>query len=324
MPGIIPEGCCILAGQPKIGKSFLVLAIALAAASGDRVLGVEVQHRPVLYLALEDDARRLQSRAHVLRDDEPLPEEFYYLTREHASNAMDIAGTWVGAHTDSKPMVIVDTLEKVRGARGNNPYADGYKAGTALQSLLSPGGGVLAVHHTRKGESDDFLDDVSGTLGLVGSVDTVITLKRKRTDVAATLSVTGRDVDEMVYHVTFVDGKWKADGSDLSDAARKANEGNLGDTMRAVLQLVNARSSTIAADVVDTLGLKEDTSRQYLRRLAERGLIERIGTGAYVPCHGVTSVTSVTGSGLRRFGRRRTIRPWRLRRRWKGGRPAAG
>jgi len=124
---------------------------------------------------------------------------------------------------------------------------------------------------------------VSGTLGLVGSVDTVITLKRKRTDVAATLSVTGRDVDEMVYHVTFVDGKWKADGSDLSDAARKANEGNLGDTMRAVLQLVNARSSTIAADVVDTLGLKEDTSRQYLRRLAERGLIERIGTGAYGP-----------------------------------------
>ena len=27
VPGIIPEGCCVLSGHPKIGKSFLVLAI---------------------------------------------------------------------------------------------------------------------------------------------------------------------------------------------------------------------------------------------------------------------------------------------------------
>jgi hypothetical protein len=73
VPGIIPEGCCILSGHPKIGKSFLVLAIALAAANGDEVLGVCVEQRPALYLALEDDARRLQHRARKLLDDRPLP-----------------------------------------------------------------------------------------------------------------------------------------------------------------------------------------------------------------------------------------------------------
>lgn len=57
MPGILPEGCCILSGHPKIGKSFLVLNVALAAASGGTVLGVEVEARPVLDMALEDDAR---------------------------------------------------------------------------------------------------------------------------------------------------------------------------------------------------------------------------------------------------------------------------
>jgi hypothetical protein len=176
VPGIIPEGCCILAGQPRIGKSFLVLAIELAAATGDRVLGVQVQQRPVLYLALEDGALRLQARARMLLDDEPLPEEFYYLTRESPHSAMDDAQEWVEIHKDCKPMVIVDALAKVRGPRGNNLYADDYKAGTSLQVLLALSGSVIAVHHTRKGESDDFLNDVSGTLGLAGSVDTVITL----------------------------------------------------------------------------------------------------------------------------------------------------
>jgi RecA-family ATPase len=67
VPGIIPEGCCILSGHPKIGKSFLVLAVALAAASGGTVLGVTVERRPVLYMALDDDPQRLQLRSRTLR-----------------------------------------------------------------------------------------------------------------------------------------------------------------------------------------------------------------------------------------------------------------
>jgi hypothetical protein len=284
VPGIIPEGCCILAGQPKIGKSFLVLAIALAAASGGEVLGVRVEQRPVLYLALEDDARRLQSRARMLLDDEPLPAEFYYLTREDCTAAMDLARDWVQGQEDNKPMVIVDTLEKVRGPRGINSYSDDYKAGTSLQSLLVNGGSVIAVHHTRKGESDDFTDDVSGTLGLVGSVDTVITLKRARTGEAGTLSVTGRDVEEMVYSLIFVDGVWKADGTDLAAAAQKVTERRLGGKMSAVLDLVNTRTTTTAADVVADLDFADTTARQYLHRLAnEHGLITRISTGIYAP-----------------------------------------
>jgi hypothetical protein len=95
VPGIIPEGCGIRSGHPKIGKSFLVLGTALAAADGGEVLGVRVEQRPVLYLALEDDARRLQHRARKLLDDAPLPEEFYYLVRENGDAAMDVARDWV-------------------------------------------------------------------------------------------------------------------------------------------------------------------------------------------------------------------------------------
>ena len=197
VPGIIPEGCCIPSGHPKIGKSFLVLDVALAAASGGTVLGVAVAARPVLYMALEDDLRRLQFRSRILLDDEPLPSGFSFLTRSDVEGAMEMAKTWVDSHDTDKPLVIVDTLEKIRGGRSRNAYSDDYKAGTLLQTLRAKGGTVVAVHHNRKGDSADFLDQVSGTLGLAGSVDTIITLGRERTGTSGTLSVTGRDVDEM-------------------------------------------------------------------------------------------------------------------------------
>jgi RecA-family ATPase len=135
VPGIIPEGCCILSGHPKIGKSFLVLDVALAAASGGTVLGVEVEGRPVLYMALEDDSRRLQERSRILLDDEPLPSGFSFMTRYDTEGAVDVGKAWVDSHRAEKPLVIVDTLEKIRAGRSQNAYADDYKAGMLLQSL---------------------------------------------------------------------------------------------------------------------------------------------------------------------------------------------
>jgi hypothetical protein len=54
LPGIVPEGSSLLVGPPKIGKSWLVLSLALAAAAGGQALGQPIDARPVFYLALED------------------------------------------------------------------------------------------------------------------------------------------------------------------------------------------------------------------------------------------------------------------------------
>lgn len=285
VPGIIPEGTCILSGHPKIGKSFLVLAIALACASGGSVLGVEVEQRPVLYLALEDSARRLQLRSRILLDDEPLPVEFSYLTcDDDTEQAMDHATNWVDDHQNQKPLVIVDTLEKIRGTRSANAYADDYKAGMLLRLLLAESGTVIAVHHNRKGESEDFLDSISGTLGLSGSVDTVITLTRTRTASSGVLNVTGRDVDEKVYKLNFENGHWSTDGEDLAEAAHRAQTIKLGATMQGALELITEGFATTSREVAEYLDVSEQTARKCLSRLAtERGLIERTGTGTYGP-----------------------------------------
>jgi RecA-family ATPase len=59
VPGLIPKGSVLLVGAPQIGKSWLVLGVGLAAASGGKALGLDIPKRPVLYLALEDGDRRL-------------------------------------------------------------------------------------------------------------------------------------------------------------------------------------------------------------------------------------------------------------------------
>ena len=70
VPGILPEGLTLLAGKPKLGKSWLALDIAVAVASGGSVLGRECEPGPVLCLALEDNQRRLYQLA-LIRTHEP-------------------------------------------------------------------------------------------------------------------------------------------------------------------------------------------------------------------------------------------------------------
>ena len=67
VPEILPEGLTLLAGKPKLGKSWLALSLALSIAAGGVALGKQpVAQGDVLYLALEENARRLQARARQL------------------------------------------------------------------------------------------------------------------------------------------------------------------------------------------------------------------------------------------------------------------
>src|SRR5262249_27485549 len=63
LPDLIPEGVTVLAGKPKIGKSWFALDVCVAVAGGRFVLGeVKPVQGYVLYLALEDSPRRLKKR----------------------------------------------------------------------------------------------------------------------------------------------------------------------------------------------------------------------------------------------------------------------
>jgi AAA domain len=185
VPEMIPEGLTYLGAPPKKGKSFLVGNIAPAVASGGKALGcIPVTQRPVLYLALEDGHRRLQDRFRKMNGDQPIPTELTIVLRATPAEAMAVIAEYLDRHGKCKPLVILDTLGKVK--RGKQAGEDSYQADYAISGQLkaladsAPGSAILVVHHTRKAASDDFVERLSGIYGIAGAADNVMVLQRSR------------------------------------------------------------------------------------------------------------------------------------------------
>ena len=68
---LIPEGLHILAGAPKIGKSWLALWLCLCVSQGQPLWNFATTQGEVLYLSLEDSFQRIQTRLFDLTEDAP-------------------------------------------------------------------------------------------------------------------------------------------------------------------------------------------------------------------------------------------------------------
>jgi hypothetical protein len=298
VPGLIPEGSVLLVGAPKIGKSWLVLSIALAAASGGRALGIEIPQRPVLYLALEDGDRRLQDRCRRLLVDDPIPEQFEYVTRVEPGRVADTIAAWIYWRDPS--LVILDTLGRVLppAQLGESSYQRDYRVGTALKRIVDehPGMTLVVNHHDRKANAEDFVDSVSGTHGLAGAADTIIVLARNRQETAGLIKVTGRDVAEGEYAVRFLDGAvWELHGHDLAAAREKAQAvrataGASDRMLDVVLYAYEHPEGIRRGDVAEALGLDPKQATVYLSRAVAAGRLRRADRGLYMPVISVTSL----------------------------------
>jgi hypothetical protein len=208
VPTLFPEGVTILAGRPKVGKSWMALDIGLGLAGGYYILGtIKLEPADVLYAALEDNPRRLRSRIdRILAGSGQLwPERLTLATKWRRLDAGGVADAkeWVASVKRPK-LIIFDTLAGVRPDRNNkdNLYEGDYRALAELQHWANETGiGAMILHHTRKMESEDPIDSVSGTLGLTGCVDTVSVLARSPK--GTTLYIRGRDVEEQALAITF-------------------------------------------------------------------------------------------------------------------------
>lgn len=186
VPGIIPEGVTLWAGKPKTGKSYGAVNVGLALACGGLAFGkIPVRQRGVLYLSLEDRQRRLQKR---IRDALPgggWPDAFHISTEwpRVDEDGIPKIKQFLESIPDVK-LIIIDVLAKFRArSKGNNSnlYETDYAAMEGLMSLANMHDvSILIIHHTRKAPSDDPLDEVSGSTGLSGAVDTVMVLKKDR------------------------------------------------------------------------------------------------------------------------------------------------
>ena len=203
--GLLYPGTYLFAGAPKVGKSFLMAQLAYHVSTGLTLWGYPVHKGTVLYLALEDDHRRLQERLYRMFGLEATNDLLFAICAKQVGGGLEEQlRRFVEEHPDTR-LIIIDTLQKVREAGGDKySYANDYELVGKLKRFAD-GCGIclLLVHHTRKQQADDRFDMISGTNGLAGAADGAFLLqKEKRTDDTATLDVTGRDQQDQRLHLT--------------------------------------------------------------------------------------------------------------------------
>lgn len=295
---LLPVGSGVLAGKPKIGKSWLALDLALAVATGGSILGYPVtKPRRVLYLALEDNERRLHNRlAKLIYGDasDPPDDEYVFEFQAPPTDNIDFAtewprmdqggleriGEWKAAHKDA--LIIIDTLQKFRPPSSNRAgmYEDDYNAlGAIHQVCRKIGVSAAIVHHTRKMVSDDQVDMVSGSNGITGAVDNILVMQRSRGTADAELFVTGRDTpDDLNLALTFDRNaaRWNVLG-DAAEVGRSREQQAILDALR------EAGEPLTPTKIAAALGgeIKANTVTQRLKTMAKQELVRNVGGGKW-------------------------------------------
>ena len=279
--GVLPTGLGLLAGKSKIGKSWLGMDLAVSVARGALVFGkIATNQCDVLYIALEDPRRRLQSRMRKMLQGEAAPPNLFFATQW--PNVDGGCLEQIEAEVQANPkmrLVIVDTFGKVRGKPDGRSgvYQQDYKDMGAFHALaLRLNIAILLIHHTRKQDATDVMDLISGSTGIVGAADTLMVLQRKRGEEAGTLSVTGRDIIEdgdfaLIFHKDTCKWEWLGEAKEVKRNTEK----------QQILNFLLANSEPVGpTDIANELELPIQTVKSALRRLKKAG-------AAFNPSHGL-------------------------------------
>lgn len=283
VPGLLSEGISILAGKPKLGKSWLALNLGLTIAAGGRALGsAQTVAGDVLYLSLEDRLRRVKDRA--IKVLTGLVGQGITASRRlqiavewprQDRGGMDALKRWLD-EADNPRLGIIDVWAKFKtpslGRR--SAYDEDYEAMSAAKAVFDQGNcSCLFVHHCRKGKADDVMEEVSGTLGLGGSADGVLVLARTRSENDAVLHVTGRDVEEQQIALLFDPQTccWTNQGDAKGVTSSKI--------MQKLIDLLKTSPNTsfFPSELALMLTMNKDTVKSYCWRMADKGLLKRSG-----------------------------------------------
>lgn len=197
---LIPAGLSILCGAPKQGKSWMALGLCLAITMGEPFLEHPTTKSACLYLAMEDNERRLKTRLERLLDGNTAPANFHIATIGSTIDTalFDELEGFLKEHPGTG-LIIIDTLQMVRGIGGSRDiYGTDYRDLTLLKRFADGHDiALLLVHHLRKMRDDsDPFNMIAGSNGIMGSADTTIVLtKEQRNDGDTIMHVTGRDVE---------------------------------------------------------------------------------------------------------------------------------
>lgn len=296
VPDVVPTGLILLAGKPKLGKSWLALGLSLAVAGGTDFLGRPISEPgDALYLGLEDGERRLQDRLRRMMGGRSAPAHLHLATSCPSldEGGADALGGWIERAEDPR-LIVVDVFARVRSRQNTGrAYQDDYSAVLPLKTLADRSGvTILVVTHTRKAEaSDDPFDAISATTGLVGAADHALILDRDGSGVR--LYGRGRDAGEIDLALRFDPtlGRWRALGD--------AGEINRSDARNSILAVLRRSSRPLTPrEVADLADVSHEVAKKRLPAMVKDGEAIRVGAGAYSapdPAPPIPAVPGVPG-----------------------------
>lgn len=206
--GLISQGQYILAGSPKVGKSWLALELCLAISKGEKLLDRPTRQGSALYFCLEDSWQRIQSRLYELTD-EPSDKLHFALKADTIGEGLCEQIVKFKSEHDDLRLVVIDTLQMVR-SETDSSYGSDYAELIPLKSLAEKLSiSIVLVHHLRKATDSDPFNMISGSTGLNGCVDGMLVLKKdKRCGGQAVLYATGRDIEDCELSITRQGARW--------------------------------------------------------------------------------------------------------------------
>lgn len=278
LPGYITEGLTFLVSRPKLGKSWLMLDVAVAIATGRTALGtLKPETGDVLHLALDDGERRLQQRlAALLKGKKAWPARLALATRWRRANdgGLDDIEAW--CRSAANPVaVVIDSLDRFRSLKGGEG-AQVYDAIEKLQRIARAHRiALVVVHHERTRGRGDPLDAIGMLAASSAIADTVLLLKRS--EYGAVLYARGRDIENSETMLEFDRSRcrWTVSERAAELAKSEARAAVLG-------ALASSLKPLSAVDIAAETGRSRNAIDILLHRMIAEEEVRRVGRGRYV------------------------------------------
>lgn len=249
VPGLLPTGLCVLAGRPKLGKSWLALQLATAIGSNGNFLGQQTERGNVLYYALEDNPRRIQERLKKQNTAKLHNVSFIFEFGQSLANAIGDLTSRI--QSGGYRLIVIDTISRAIGKADQMDQGQMNVIFGMLQQLaIKHDVTILLIDHHKKGNgfSQDVIDDVMGATSKMSVADAAWGLYRDRSGKDAVLKTTGRDIEDKEISITFdkESCSWQSHGNtnDVKTGTLK------GDIAEAIEELGGTATTKQIADFV--------------------------------------------------------------------------
>lgn len=273
---LLPEQSLgILAGRPKIGKSWLALQLANAIADGANFLGKTTGRGRVLFLALEDNPRRIKNRLQALGINSWAGITFAFGWPDLVGDD-GLERLYRLVSKNEYRLVVIDTFSRAVAMRPDDIKGIVEVWGRLQEIAFNSLACIVVIDHHRKtfNGADDVVDAVMDSTAKTAVADFIMGLYRPQRERIGILRATGRDIDDLSLNIKFnpVTCSWELLGETEEVASREVEEKILD----AIDDLGEAATGMAIVEYVE---LAKGYVYQTLDRLVKEGKVKRQGFG---------------------------------------------